>query len=140
VIDALYPTTQACSNCGLRFTTLDADGTRYRRHLDWHFREAQKMQRIKDGTLSSTRQWFFTADDWVLFSAEASDEQVARGRMANFDAHSPRSPSGTAHDSVVEQPVIGVPEGVVGAVVSVRHARARAHMCIAVMFGLQRRL
>ncbi len=63
VIDSLYPTKQSCPNCGMRFE--DIDEQRYRRHLDWHFKE---NARAKDTSRGGSRPWYFAAEVLCIIS------------------------------------------------------------------------
>ena len=60
VIDALYPENRTCPNCGLRFDESGPGGAeRYERHLDWHFKQ---NQRVKDTSRGQSRPWYFASE------------------------------------------------------------------------------
>lgn len=83
VIDSLYPTNKLCPNCGLRFDD-SAGESRYRRHLDWHFRQNAKA---KDTTKGLSRPWYYAAEDWINYT-EQGDDTASLAKSAVFEGSS----------------------------------------------------
>ncbi|XP_041461947.1 uncharacterized protein LOC121413253 [Lytechinus variegatus] len=62
-----------CTSCGQRFVIAQMD--RYRKHLDWHFRQNRKKQ---DGNKATTsRKWYYEVDEWLDYE-EINDMEDAR--------------------------------------------------------------
>ena len=60
IIKRIYSGMQ-CTSCGMRFVIAQMD--RYRKHLDWHFRQNRKKQ---DGIKATTsRKWYYEVDEWL---------------------------------------------------------------------------
>lgn len=72
VIKRMYSGMQ-CTSCGMRFVIAQMD--RYRKHLDWHFRQNRKKQ---DGIKATTsRKWFYEVDEWLEYE-EINDTEDAK--------------------------------------------------------------
>lgn len=112
VIDDIYSTAgQRCPNCGLRFQHMmkGTEDSRYRAHLDWHFRENSARRK--------SRPWFYPREDWVSFSE--MEDPAARARSDVFEAAGavqvqaglpgPASPSADA--SADQPPIIADADG-----------------------------
>ena len=53
-----------CSSCGARFSPDDMT-TRYRHHLNWHFRQNRKE---KDSARKAhSRSWYYDVSNWIKF-------------------------------------------------------------------------
>jgi len=65
ILDSLYEGKQ-CSNCSLRFD----DNNRYAIHLDWHFRQNQKIDNV-----FARRKWYYPLNLWVQFR-EINDDDL----------------------------------------------------------------
>ena len=60
----------------MRFVTDEMD--RYRKHLDWHFRQNQKKTDTSHKVVTS-RRWYYGVDDWMKF--EEMNEEEGRRKL-----------------------------------------------------------
>jgi len=83
-IQSLYSGHQ-CATCGNRFNQADlSSGTsnsRYRKHLDWHFRQ---NRREKDEiNKAHSRSWYYILQDWIQYEELSEDSANNSGNDGN---------------------------------------------------------
>ena len=76
-IQSLYSGVQ-CATCGNRFNQMDtssvsAGGSRYSKHLDWHFRQNKKEK--DEVNKAHSRAWYYILMEWIQYE-ELSEDAV----------------------------------------------------------------
>lgn len=81
-IQSLYSGVQ-CATCGNRFNQTDtqtaAGGSRYSKHLDWHFRQNKKEK--DEVNKAHSRAWYYLLMEWFQFEELSEDAMQSHTEM-----------------------------------------------------------
>jgi len=77
-IQSLYSGHQ-CATCGNRFN--QSDSSRYRKHLDWHFRQNRKEK--DEINKAHSRTWYYILQDWIQYEELSEDSANNSGNDGN---------------------------------------------------------